>query len=107
MLYLFIFTLAASQALRKNHQPSCEQEEQEGDGEERRAGEGETRRGEHEEEQTAGHQVSTKRRNVRIWMFLKDLQSHNLPLSVLRLSLFFMLLLKTHYCWVCFNYSDL
>lgn len=68
MLYLFIFTLAASQALRKNHQPSCEQEEQEGDGEERRAGEGETRRGEHEEEQTAGHQVSTKRGNVKIWM---------------------------------------
>lgn len=50
---------AASKALCKDHQPGCEQEEQKGNGEEGRARAGEARSGEHEEEQTAGHQVST------------------------------------------------
>lgn len=55
---LLLDAVAASKALRKNHQPGREQEEQKGNGEEGRAGEGETRSGEHEEEQTTGHQVS-------------------------------------------------
>jgi len=50
---------AAAETLRENHQPGRQQEEQEGHREEGGAGEGETRSGEHEEEQTAGHQVST------------------------------------------------
>lgn len=50
---------AASKALRKDHQPGCEQEEQKGNGEKGRARAGKARSGEHEEEQTAGHQVST------------------------------------------------
>lgn len=57
---LLLDAVAASKALRKNHQPGREQEKQKGNGEEGRAGERETRSGEHEEEQTTGHQVSPK-----------------------------------------------
>lgn len=58
---LLLLSVAAPQALCKNHQPGCEQEEQEGNGEEGGAGEGEARSGEYEEEQTTCYQVSIKK----------------------------------------------